>query len=88
MKYSDNQTNYQFIINDGNFLTDECGFEEINDEFHFRGTLQELGESLSYGDFFARDIKKSIKELESKKTTILDGKFGDSISINILGELK
>lgn len=89
MKYSDSQTKYQFIINDGNFLTDECGFEEVNDELHFRGTLQELGESLSYGDFLQTDIKKSIKELEkNKKDTVLSGKKYDSIYISILGELK
>lgn len=86
MKYSKDTTVYKYTICDGNLLTDECGFEEKEDgNLFFEGTLQDLGESLSYGDFFQTDIKAMIKQLEKDKTqfVLLDGRYGDSISVNI-----
>lgn len=86
MIYSNDKTIYTISIYDGNFLTNECDFEEVDDyEQSFTGTLQEFGERLSYGDFFQEDIKESIKEFESDKTKQghLSGRKYDSIAYEI-----
>lgn len=88
MKYSDDKTVYTISIYDGNFLTDECDFEEVDDyEQSFTGTLQEFGERLEYGDFLQEDIKESIKEFESDKSPDkqghLSGRKYDSIAYEI-----
>lgn len=86
MTYSDDKTIYTISIYDGNFLTNECDFEEVGDcEQSFTGTLQEFGERLSYGDFFQEDIKESIKEFEADKNKqgYLRGRKYDSIGYEI-----
>lgn len=86
MIYSNDKTIYTISIYDGNFLTDGCDFEEVDDyEQSFTGTLQEFGEGLSYGDFFQEDIKESIKEFEADKTKQghLSGRKYDSIAYEI-----
>lgn len=86
MIYSNDKTIYTISIYDGNFLTDECDFEEADDyEQSFTGTLQEFGERLSYGDFFQEDIKESIKKFEADKTKQghLSGRKYDSIAYEI-----
>lgn len=86
MKYSSNPKEYTFKIYDGNFLTDECDFEETdNCEQEFTGTIQEFAERLSFGDFFQEDILESIKEFEKDLTKEghLSGRKYDSISYEI-----
>lgn len=79
---------YTFIIEDGNYLTLDCGFTETPDgDYQFTGTLEQFQEILTYGDFIESDIKKSIKEFLKGQSSdngedriiSLYGKFGDSI---------